>query len=187
MVELPVEDKGKVDVFVDDKVGACPDIDDNGARLLAAMLLSMDLLAADYDDFPLQRKDMANIEKLLAEGRIEELKIVLGWLIDTRRLRISLPENKYRAWKKDVIAMIEAPTTTHSVLESLLGKLNHAMLGVPMGRHFLERLKFAKEKTAAHPLRPYTLNSTIKEDLKLSIPIFGRNSRCLREMSRWLH
>jgi len=44
--------------------------------------------------------------KLKSEAHLEEQKIILGWLIDFRRLLICLPENKYVAWSEAIQKMI---------------------------------------------------------------------------------
>ena len=37
-------------------------------------------------------------DKMIAEGSAEERKICLGWMLDTRRLLVSLPNHKTIAW-----------------------------------------------------------------------------------------
>ena len=45
---------------------------------------------------------MVEMEKAAIEGPAEEIKIVLGWKIDTRRLLVSLPEHKFIAWTAQI-------------------------------------------------------------------------------------
>lgn len=47
---------------------------------------------------PIPRETMAAMAKLFAEARMTEIKIMLGWLLNLRRLIISLPDNKASAW-----------------------------------------------------------------------------------------
>jgi len=44
--------------------------------------------------------------KLKSEPLLEEQKIILGWLINFRRLLICLPKNKYVAWSEAIKKMI---------------------------------------------------------------------------------
>ena len=174
MVNLPIEDRGKIDVFIDDMVGAILDLMGNDDRLMGAILLTIELLSRQYKHSPLPRKDMINLDKLAAEGRLEERKIVLGWMYDTRRLLISLPTNKHVAWSKQVSDLIANPKTTHKKLSSLVGRLDHAVQVIPLARHFMERIRFAKEMTKDTPFRPYTLNATCKADLQLMLEMLNK-------------
>ena len=40
--------------------------------------------------------------KLAAEASPEEVKLILGWLMNFRELIVSLPDNKYIAWSADI-------------------------------------------------------------------------------------
>jgi len=46
---------------------------------------------------PIPREDFEARNKLSTEAGLEEYKTVLGWLIDMRRLLLSLPDNKFIA------------------------------------------------------------------------------------------
>jgi hypothetical protein len=67
------------------------------------------------------RDDLLSLSKFLAEATPAEHKMVLGWLIDSRRLLISLPEDKYRSWCREIHAMLAAPTVTTKSLEVTIG------------------------------------------------------------------
>ena len=49
--------------------------------------------------------------KLLAEAGSEEIKIIMGWILNFRTLTIALPENKYVAWKEAILEILEAGNT----------------------------------------------------------------------------
>jgi hypothetical protein len=70
-----------------------------------------------------------------------EVQIVLGWRIDTRRLEISLPDNKYQAWTGDVQQLIREGRCGLKELETLVGRLNHASYIMPNARHFVSRIR----------------------------------------------
>ncbi len=74
---------------------------------------------------PIPRKDIISMKKYKAEGRMEETKVVLGWLLNTRSLTISLPADKHKRWVHDLNLMISASKVSHKALESSLGHLNH--------------------------------------------------------------
>ena len=98
IVDIPPEDQGKCDVYIDDTVSIGPDLPGNRARLAAAIPLSIHLLSRpiEKEEHVIRNPPISTI-KLQAEGRLEEQKLLLGWLYDTRRLRISLPSNKFIA------------------------------------------------------------------------------------------
>ena len=54
---------------------------------------------------------MPALTKLAAEAGLEETKTILGWFFDFRRLLVSLPENKFLAWKKEVEKLIETESS----------------------------------------------------------------------------
>eukprot|EP00957_Ditylum_brightwellii_P146859 11180118-Ditylum_brightwellii.AAC.1 len=90
----------------------------------------------------------------MAEGRLEEHKITLGWNLDTRRLLVSLPNDKYSDWSKETNHIISKRGIRGKELESTEGRLNHTAYVIPLGRHFLNRTR--KEKALAlklgHPI-----------------------------------
>ena len=47
-----------------------------------------------HSNEPITREEMAALAKLLAKAGIEEIKVILGWRFNFRRMLVSLPENK---------------------------------------------------------------------------------------------
>jgi hypothetical protein len=102
-VPLPIDDEGKTDVYLDDTIGIAPDIEDYVTRVRYAIPLAIHTLARPTNNNDIiPRKDIISIKKLMAEGQMSETKIVLGWLLNTRTLSISLPLNKHTKWSKDI-------------------------------------------------------------------------------------
>lgn len=91
------------------------------------------------------------LNKLKAEGAMEELKIVLGWLLDTRRLMMSLPEEKHTSWVRDIEEAIEKKGLRMGALVSMAGRLNHSACIVPTLFHFLHRVRAVE--CSKHPPR----------------------------------
>jgi hypothetical protein len=48
------------------------------------------------------RLNLILLKKFQAESRMEAIKTVLGWIINTRSLSISLPLDKYLKWTSQV-------------------------------------------------------------------------------------
>ena len=65
----------------------------------AAPGLVIDLVTqppAEGESIP--RAPMMAVNKLKVEAALTEVKTITGWILDNRRLTISLPRNKFLAW-----------------------------------------------------------------------------------------
>jgi hypothetical protein len=71
---------------------------------------------------------------------MEECKVVLGWLINTRSLLISLPTDKHVKWSFQINTRSTSKRVQMKQLEVLIGRLNNLGSIIPMLRHFLSRL-----------------------------------------------
>ena len=56
---------------------------------------------------PIPCDDLLSLKKLAGEGRMEEVKIILGWEIIMRQLTIALHESKYVAWSQDILHLLQ--------------------------------------------------------------------------------
>jgi hypothetical protein len=65
--------------------------------------------------------DILCLKKLLAKVTPAECQIILGWIIDTCRLIISLPRNKFVAWTNAIKTLLNTDKITHKELETLIG------------------------------------------------------------------
>eukprot|EP00956_Cyclotella_meneghiniana_P017221 scaffold27841_cov34-Cyclotella_meneghiniana.AAC.7 len=142
--DLPVDDKGCSDVFIDDLFAACVDLpeSDNIRRLERAPLLAIDAVARPLlESEPVPRHEMAARNKFIAEAGAEELKIVLGWKINFRTLKLYLPENKFIAWAADFQQMVDSKRAESKKLESCIGRMIHVSQILPQVNHFLSRLR----------------------------------------------
>lgn len=116
-------------------------------------------------DEPINRPDTASIRKMLAEGGLKELIIFLGWQIDTRRLTMALPEDKFVSWSAQITNLIDSKSATQQALATLIGRLEHVCFIIPDARHFMSRLR-GFELMARHH-RNVRLSAKIVADLKL--------------------
>jgi hypothetical protein len=147
-----VPESGTVDGFIDDIFSAnvINDNNDRADRLAQAVLLAIEILGRPNSDRePLLRDLLLSLEKAAAEGTPNELLIVLGWLLNTRLLLISLPFDKYIAWCQDIDDILSPPTTKKGrvdkdQMESLEGRLQNACIVIPLGNHFMNRIRAAK-------------------------------------------
>jgi hypothetical protein len=103
---------------------------------------------AGAEEEPVPRRNILSIPKLLAEGIPDEQQIVLGWLLDTHLLSVSLPDDKFKAWLADVLRFIRRQSCSQEDLDTLVGQLNHTAAVIPLSRHFLGRLRELIDQTA---------------------------------------
>ena len=105
-VNLPIEDRGKTDVFIDDIISVAPDLNGNLERLRAAscsVLHAFAHKAYKSSKSVIPRDDLRTDDQNEAEGAPEEVKICLGWTLDSRSLLVRLPFHKYTAWKQQIV------------------------------------------------------------------------------------
>ena len=123
---------------------------------------------------PLPRSDATSERKLKGEGTPDERKTILGWLVDTRLFRIFLPEDKAKVWIKELKRMLKLDKIPMKMLESSIGRLNHAGHILPQGRYFLNRLRHLLQQCKASGPQP--LEKAQREDIKLWIKILHKVS-----------
>jgi hypothetical protein len=139
------ENVGRVDGFIDDLINVFLDSPDNCRRQPHVVPLAMHVTSrphAGEEEEPIPRRALLSISKLLAEGSPDEIQIVLGWRIDTRRLTIALPDDKFQAWMTDIEAIgTQKGRCAYEALDELTGRLNHSSFVMPASRHFLGRIR----------------------------------------------
>ena len=100
IVNIPVDDRGYSNIYIHDTLGISLDIPgSNNIELLSkAVLLAIFVLACPcHENKPIPKEEMVALAKLLAEAGPEEVKIILGWCCDFRRMLIAPPLNKFVA------------------------------------------------------------------------------------------
>jgi hypothetical protein len=166
-VHLPADDNSyKADVYIDDILVAVLDDQKGCHKGSAAALLAIHSVGRPVAvDEPISRDQLTAEKKLIAESLLEETKITLGWLLDTRRLRISLPMEKYAAWAATILFILITESISYQVLESLVGRLNHVCFIIPSARHFMSRLRWLLQSSGSG--RRIRLRPQILADLRL--------------------
>ena len=167
-VQLPANDSPAADCFVDDIISSAVDVADNLQRITAAPCTVIHALAHTADQAThITRNNMIADDKNEAEGAPEESKICLGWVLVTRRLLVSLPDHKYIAWLAQTDNLIAQKSANNNQLSSLLGRLEHIAIVIPMFAHFLNNLRtlqISAEKRQ-HNVR---ISQRVRDDLVLS-------------------
>ena len=143
-VHIEVSDRGTHEMYLDDLIGLGIDLPgtSNIKRSEAAPLLAIHSCARPiHEHEPIPRTHMISKTKLDAEANLSEIKIILGWRWDFRRLIISLPDNKFTAWTDGISVILNTRRVTTKELESTIGRLGHLSLVLPFVHHFLSRLR----------------------------------------------
>ena len=127
----PASDSGRVDGFIDDLISVFLDTPTNLVRHTQSVPLAMHLTSrphAGEDSDPIPRRPILSQSKLEAEGSPSEIQIVLGWRVDTRRMTVSLPDDKFKAWSSDLRELRNRDTC------------HHTSMVLPDSSHFLSRI-----------------------------------------------
>ncbi len=145
IVGIPIDIQGTRDVYIDDLIQAIVIIDsmDNATQCKSTTLLAINICACPmHPNKPIPRKDMEAQNKLqAAEAGLEEQKTILRWLLDTRRLLVQLPKNKFAAWPNLINTIIQRGTIMVKEVKSIIGQLGHLGMAIPFVHHFLSRLR----------------------------------------------
>ncbi len=170
VVNVPVNPKGLLDVYIDDEIGITVDLpgSDNALRMARAPLLAIHAVSRPrHHDEPIPREELAALNKLIAEAGLEEIKTILGWVFNFRSLLISLPDNKFKAWTEAINEMIESRKATAKELECNIGRLVHLGAVISQVYHFMSRLRELQQR--AKNRRHINIDEACIEDLRLML------------------
>ena len=144
------------------------DSGNNLDKLMAAPCTEIHAMAHNaVGNTHIKRQDLISDEKNEAEGAPEEVKVCLGWKINTRKLLVSLPSHKYHAWNLQIEEVIKAKTVNYKTLESILGRLENVAIIVKMFGHFLNNIRSIQIKASKTKHNQKLTKNAIAE-LKLS-------------------
>jgi hypothetical protein len=135
---VPTSVTAQTDCFIDDLILAFLDTPTNRQRQPHTVPLAVYVANrpnAGVNE-PMPRRENISEPNLITEGTPAEEQIILGWTIETRRLIVRLPGNKFIAWSVDIAEILRTETVTFGDLESCVGRLNHAAYVIPLSRHF---------------------------------------------------
>ena len=193
-VQVLTSPESFVDVYLDDMVQLFLDTEENLRRSPGIVPLALHLLVRPTaPDEPIKRSDILAADKMMAEGSPSEEMRVLGWLIDTRRLLLRLPNEKFINWSRLVQSFLDPQRKNFKFteIESLIGKMDNACKGIPLARYFINRIRAYKDKlisdhaakqdpeAPAFVKRPkpwyrYKMPENLKPDLQVWLKLLNR-------------
>ena len=166
-IPFPDESSGKADVFVDDIISVTADVGDNLSKLKKAPCTVIHALShKPSKDLKLKRDDMICDIKNQVEGAPAEEQICLGWILDSRRLLVSLPKHKYTAWLSQLNSIVDSKSISLKTLLSIMGRLENVAVIMPMMGHFLNNIRHLclLAELSVHNVR---VTKRAKDDLEL--------------------
>jgi hypothetical protein len=186
-LDIPVRSTARTDSFIDDLILVFLDTPRNRARCPQAVPLAIHVTSRPHagESEPIKRRPLLSPEKLMAEGLPVERQSVLGWTIDTRRLLVVLPQDKFLAWSGDLRETISSRRISNEGLLSLIGRLNHVSFLIPLSRHFLTRLR-RRLSTQRHGRQQISLSDEEINDLALWLDFLASASHGI-SMNRITH
>ena len=91
---VPADFSGQKDGLIDDLVST-GHLQKFCECLGGATLIALYTFGSPFDSKePTSRDGLIEINELLSEGSLEEIEIVLGWKVDSRRLALILPQGQ---------------------------------------------------------------------------------------------
>jgi hypothetical protein len=170
-VKLPNNMKSTCDGYIDDGIAIVLDNKDTTKmvveRTRQAMVMALHTIFRPNagDDEPIPRPEAASMRKLAADGGLAEEGTVLGWLINTRSLKISLPDDKAVGWIQQIREVRRQKHIKWKPISQLVGRLDHVCYIIPAARHFMNRLRRISAK--AEKYKTAIVTNEAKQDLAL--------------------
>ena len=129
--------------YIDDSITAAVDNNDNLKRAQNAIpLVTYVSFRPVSQNETVERDDAISERKLKGDGTPSEKKIILGWMLDTRALRIYLPVDKAIFWSSEIDRLLQENYKIKTKeMESTIGRLDHVGYIIPHGRYFLNKLR----------------------------------------------
>jgi hypothetical protein len=167
-VDIPVNDTGKANNYTDNMVPICLDIGSNAELCTDFAAISFDVLGRHLEGFePIAREVLLSLSKLLGEGRLQEVKTVLGWNLENFRLLVCLPSDKFGVWSADIESHISKWSILTAELKTLVGRLEHVGYLLPLVHHFLGWIRWLKDVIVSCGVRHVRLSAHFIADLRL--------------------
>ena len=130
------------DNLIDDIFQAGALVNDNEERLRHSVPLILETMFRPlHPDDEVPRNPIISMKKQKAEGALAERKVILGWLIDTRRFRVYLTPEKHADWVQDIDSAVKRRSCSKEILNRMIGRFNHTSVIIHIGRYFLTRLR----------------------------------------------
>ncbi len=86
-MNVPINPQGFNDIYTDDIVGQMAHIGDNASRMAGSSMLAIHSKACPkQENEPIPREMMETLKELFAKAAPEEIKVILGWIVNYCRM-----------------------------------------------------------------------------------------------------
>jgi hypothetical protein len=156
LVDHDRSEYGTTEAYIDDIFTVFPYLsEEHLQRGRNSALLAIDTMGRPtHEDDPLPRDPIVAEKKVTAEGTPTEKLTILGWLIDTRRMVIQLPDEKAKLWDSELQEVFDLGNAGWPIglkrLETLQGRNINVATIVPGAMHFQSRMYRAIERAKKH-------------------------------------
>jgi len=96
LVDIKAKQLVSAEVFINDMIMVCLAFEKYIRKATNAIPLILDAIFCPILNETVSRQPILNAIKTMIKGCLEEIKTILGWLINTRKLSIRLPKEKNR-------------------------------------------------------------------------------------------
>jgi hypothetical protein len=102
-VDIPLKNKEKIDINSDDTIGMALRFSETASHVSNEIPLAIHAIARPLDaNDKIPRNDIISLKNSKPNDTWKKIKKVLGWIIKTRLLSISLLPNNYSEWARDL-------------------------------------------------------------------------------------
>ena len=137
-----------IDVYVDDFISACLDTSSGSVHesetcfniITNVFSLFFNPTTTNLPN-ELIRSVALSIRKLSGDGAPTEIKKILGWVIDTRRMIIAMSNDKFTKWTKSINDVLSNGYCSLKELERLIGKLVRTSRIIPGSQCYLKPIR----------------------------------------------
>jgi hypothetical protein len=157
-VMIPTQTTIRVNGFINYRIDFFLDTERNCAQEPHTVPLAMFVTSRPHagEEEPITRRAILSMAKLFAEGSSAERQVVLGWMIDTQRLLLALPDDKYKAWTTTIRAILKNGHCTREELGNHVQPKWSVVIGANTGLIYPDVAKVVtlagkKEEEQKHP------------------------------------
>jgi hypothetical protein len=113
---------------------------------------------------PLPHDALLFLRKLQGEGKREEIKVVWGWDLNSRKLTIARTQGKFEILRKEVQLFLDKVHAPTAILKSSFGRLENAACIMPYMHHFMGRIRKVNNQCVANNKSGTKLSCTLCDD-----------------------
>jgi hypothetical protein len=120
---ISISTTGSISCYINDICTICMEMGSNAKRCAMAVTLALDAAGPPLDVDDRLLHEVLALKKLHDEGCQAEVKIMLGWELNSCLLNISLIQAKFQIWFVEIQVFLDNANDRPNTLKSSLGRL----------------------------------------------------------------